>query len=80
MLRQLDTLALALSRSGRWQEARTAMQEALRSGIRDPGLFYRAGVIEQALGNQSQALAFFRLAQEIDPTFDEQASGRWGWG
>jgi tetratricopeptide (TPR) repeat protein len=76
----LDTLALALSRSGRWQEARTAMQEALRSGIRDPGLFYRAGVIEQALGNQSQALTFFRLAQEIDPTFDEQAQRALGLG
>jgi len=76
----LGTLAEALSRSGRWPEARTVMQEALRSGIRDPGLFHQAGVIEQALGNQSQSLAFFRLAQETDPTFDEQAQRALGLG
>lgn len=76
----LDTLAWALSLSGRWQEARAAMQEALRSGIRDAGLFYRAGVIEQALGNQPQSVAFFRLAQETDPTFDEQAQRALGLG
>jgi pentatricopeptide repeat protein len=76
----LDTLADALSRSGRWQEARAAMQEALRSGIRDPGLFYRASVIEQALGNQPQSLAFSRLAQETDPTFDQHAQRALGLG
>jgi tetratricopeptide (TPR) repeat protein len=76
----LDTLAWALSLSGRWQEARAAMQEALRSGIRDAGLFYRAGVIEQALGNQPQSVAFFRLAQETDPMFDEQAQRALGLG
>jgi tetratricopeptide (TPR) repeat protein len=76
----LGTLAEALSRSGRWPEARTVMQEALRSGIRDPGLFHQAGVIEQALGNQSQSLAFFQLAQKTDPTFDEQAQRALGLG
>jgi len=76
----LDTLADALSRSGRWQEARAAMQEALRSGIRDPGLFYRASVIEQALGNQPQSIAFSRLAQETDPTFDQHAQQALGLG
>jgi tetratricopeptide (TPR) repeat protein len=76
----LGTLAEALSRSGRWPEARTAIQEALRSGIRDPGLFHQAGVIEQALLNQSQSLVFFRLAQETDPTFNEQAQQAFGLG
>lgn len=76
----LDTLALALSRLGRWTEAKAAMQEALRSGIRDPGLFYRAGVIEQALLNKPQALAFFRLVQETDPSFDPQAQRALGLG
>jgi tetratricopeptide (TPR) repeat protein len=69
----LDTLAWALSRSGRWREAKAAMREALRWGIRDAGMFYRAGSIEQKLGNDSQAVAFFQLAQQTDPTFDEQA-------
>ena len=76
----LDTLALVLYRSGRWPEARVAIQEALRSGIRDPGLFYRAGVIEQALGNQPQSLAFFQLAKETDPTFNKQAQRALGLG
>lgn len=76
----LDTLGWALLRSGRWQEARVAIQEALRSGIRDPGLFYRAGVIEKALGNQPQSLAFFQLAKETDPTFNEQAQRALGLG
>ena len=76
----LDTLAKALSRSGRWREAQIAMQEALRCGIRDPALFDRAGTIEQALGNSSQALAFFQSAQETDPSFDEQARKALGLG
>lgn len=76
----LDTLALAFSRKGEWQKAQQAMQEALRSGIRDAGLFDRAGTIEQALGNQSGANAFFRLAQETDPTFDENARRALGLG
>ncbi|MBW4491132.1 MAG: tetratricopeptide repeat protein [Trichocoleus desertorum ATA4-8-CV12] len=76
----LDTLASAFSSSGRWQEAQQTMQTALRSGIRDAGLFHRAGVIEQALGNSAEAQKFFQLAQETDPTFDEQAQRALGLG
>jgi tetratricopeptide (TPR) repeat protein len=76
----LDTLAWALFRSGRWREAKAAMREALRWGIRDAGMFYRAGSIEQKLGNDSQAVAFFQLAQQTDPTFDEQARRTSGLG
>ena len=68
----LDTLAWALSSSGRWQEAQATMREVLRWGIRDAGMFYRAGTIEQKLGNQSQAVAYFQLAQKTDPTFNAQ--------
>ncbi len=69
----LNTLALALSRSGRWREAQAVMRLALRWGIRDAGMFYRAGTIEQQLGNHSQAVFYFQQAQKTDPTFDEQA-------
>lgn len=69
----LDTLAWALSRLGRWHEAQQAMNEALRWGIRDAEMFDRAGKIEQALGNHSQAQALFQRAQDTDPTFDDQA-------
>ena len=76
----LDTLAWALSRSDRWQEARQVMQEALRWGIRDAAMFYRVGAIEQALGNPTQAIAYFERAQATDPSFNEQARQTLGLG
>lgn len=76
----LDTLAWALSSSGRFSEAQRIMQEALRSGIRDPGMFYRCGEIAQALGNQSAAIAFWQKAQQTDPMFDKQAQQALGLG
>lgn len=76
----LDTLAWVFSRLGRWQEAQQAMQEALHGGIRDAALFERAGAIAQALGNTTQAEAFFKAAQATDPTFDEQAQKALGLG
>ncbi|GAC1449890.1 MAG: hypothetical protein NVSMB70_18860 [Chamaesiphon sp.] len=76
----LDTEAWVLQKAGRFHEAQQSIREALKSGIRDPGLFYRAGTIEQALGNNSQAMTFFRLAQETDPTFDEKAQQSLGLG
>jgi tetratricopeptide (TPR) repeat protein len=75
-----DTLAWAFARSKRWQEARQAMHSALRSGVRDAGMVYRAGLIEQGLGNFAQAQTFFQSAKEIDPTFDESARRAVGLG
>lgn len=66
----LDTLAWALSRAGRWKEARAVVQEAIKTGIRDAALFHRAGVIAQALGGSSRAGRWFLMTQETDPTFD----------
>ncbi|MBW4619187.1 MAG: tetratricopeptide repeat protein [Cyanosarcina radialis HA8281-LM2] len=76
----LSILASALGSAGRWGEAQKVMQEALRSGIRDAGLFYQAGEIEQALGNQTAANNFFQQAQKVDPTFDEKARLALGLG
>ncbi|MEB3179723.1 MAG: tetratricopeptide repeat protein [Nostocaceae cyanobacterium] len=70
----LDTLAWALLKSGKLQLAQQVMQEALRLGTRDAGIFYRAASIEKALGNNSQATVYTKLAREVDPTFDEVAS------
>lgn len=69
----LDTYAWALARFERWHEAQKVIQEALKSGVREAGLFDRAGEIEKALGNQAQAIAYFQLAQETDPTIAEEA-------
>ena len=76
----LDTLAWALSKSGRWSEAREVMAEALRWGIRDAGMFYRAGAIAKALGNRTESEAYLKRAREIDPTLDEQAQQALGLG
>lgn len=76
----MDVLAWALSRSGRWEEARQAMREALRWGLRDAAMFYRAGFIERALGNEAGAEGFFRTAQATDPTFDARARRVIGMG
>ncbi len=76
----LDTLAWALLRSGRTKEAQQTIQEALRLGTRDAGIFYRAGIIETALGNKKQALAYEKLTKDVDPKFDEQARRTLGLG
>jgi tetratricopeptide (TPR) repeat protein len=69
----LETLAWALSRAGRWLEAREAVREALRSGVRDAALFYRAGLVEQALGHPQEARRYLEAARVTDPTFDARA-------
>lgn len=76
----LHVLAWALSQNGRWQEAREAIEEALRWGVRDARLFYRASLIEQALGHRARALMFMASAMRTDPTFDENAKRISGFG
>jgi tetratricopeptide (TPR) repeat protein len=75
-----DTLAWALSDSGRMKEAQQAIQEALQLGTKDAAIFYRAAMIEKALGNNQQALTYQKLSQQIDPTFDKQARYSSGLG
>src|SRR3989454_2953908 len=76
----LDVLAWALSRRGRLPEAQQATQEALRTGVHDARLFYRAATIEQALGRDTQANRFLELMRQTDPTFDERARQVMGVG
>ncbi len=76
----LEVLAWALSRAGRLPQARRVMQEALSAGIRDARFFYRAGLIEKALGNVSQAQHFFLATMQTDPTFDDTARRILGFG
>jgi tetratricopeptide (TPR) repeat protein len=76
----LYVLAWALSEEGRSLEAREAMQEALRWGVRDAKLFYRAARIEEALGRRAQALSYLASAMGTDPTFDEHARRIQGFG
>ena len=76
----LYVLAWSLSEEGRSLEARDAMREALRWGVRDAKLFYRAAQIEEALGRRAQALTYLASAMETDPTFDEHARRIQGFG
>jgi tetratricopeptide (TPR) repeat protein len=76
----LDTYAWALSRAGQLEEARQTMRDAMRWGARDAALYYRAGVIEQMLGDDVAARRFFSLAHDVDPRFDERARRAVGLG
>lgn len=76
----LDTLAWALLRTGKLQEAQAIIQEAVRLGTQDASIFYRAGMIAKAMGNQQQAMNYEQLAQKVDPSFDEQARRTLGLG
>ncbi|MEG3990721.1 hypothetical protein QUA13_26960 [Microcoleus sp. S28C3] len=76
----LDTLAWALSAAGEWQKADRVMAEILRSGIRDAGMFYRAGAIARTLGKDAESRAYFQKSKEIDPSFDDRSRQALGLG
>ncbi|MEG5041335.1 MULTISPECIES: tetratricopeptide repeat protein [unclassified Microcoleus] len=76
----LDTLAWALSSAGEWQKADRVMAEIVRSGIRDAGMFYRAGAIARTLGKDAESRAYFQKSKEIDPSFDDRARQALGLG
>lgn len=65
-----DVLAWALYRAGRHEEARAAIERALRMGTRDARLLYHAGMIHAALGRADDASAFLERALALNPHFD----------
>lgn len=64
-----DTLAWALYRSGDYTGAWRYSQEALRLGTRDALLHYHAGMIADALGEDTAASDHLRQALAINPFF-----------
>jgi tetratricopeptide (TPR) repeat protein len=64
-----DALAWALHRSGRDQEARPYVEEALRLGTRDALLRFHAAAIFAELGEEGRARQELRDALEINPWF-----------
>lgn len=74
----LDTYAWVLMRLGRWKEAQQALQTVIAQGTRNAVIFYRAGLIEQQLGNESVASQYFQSAQATDPTFSQRDRQLWG--
>ncbi|WP_293337240.1 hypothetical protein [Microcoleus sp. CAWBG58] len=76
----LDIYAWALSSAGEWQKADRVMADIVRSGIRDSGMFYRAGAIARTLGKDAESRAYFQKAKEIDPSFDSRSRQALGLG
>ena len=66
-VRAYDTLAWALYRNRRFQEAATAIGEAMKYGTQDPDFYYHAGMIHEALGEKSKAQAAFDRALQLRP-------------
>ncbi len=60
----LDAYAWALYSSGKHDAAWEQMQLALKPGIRDARLFYHAGEIATARGDDTEAERWFRLSLE----------------
>jgi tetratricopeptide (TPR) repeat protein len=71
-----DLLAWALYRNGRPPEARRAIREALSHGTHDALLFYHAGMIERAVGDDAAARAFLGRALAVSPYFEHAAETR----
>jgi len=63
----LDVLARARLAAGRLPEARQAVREALRTGIRDASLYQLAAEIETRLGSASRAEMYRAAAQDLRP-------------
>jgi len=65
-----DTLAWALYRAGRLDEAAAASQRALAQGTPDAALYYHAGLIAAARGDTPAAIAQLQRALDLNPNFD----------
>ena len=64
-----DAAAWAQYKNGNFKEAQTLMQEALKFDTRDARLYYHAGMIEHALGNDQAARSLLEEALAINPHF-----------
>lgn len=64
-----DTLAWALYRNGRFTEARSASDRAISMGTSDPAVFYHAGVISLALGEEDRGLREIERALDMNDHF-----------
>lgn len=65
-----DTLAWVLYRLGRLDKARAAADKALALGTQDAALYYHAGLIRAAQGDDKAAADYLSRALELNPHFD----------
>ncbi|HKV37256.1 MAG TPA: tetratricopeptide repeat protein [Pyrinomonadaceae bacterium] len=64
-----DTLAWALFKTGKVQEAKTLIDEALRTGTKDARINFHAGVIYKSLNLRAKAVQHLRLGAAINSAF-----------
>jgi len=64
-----DAVAWTALKAGRIPEAQAAIKEALRLGTRDAKLFYHAGMIARAAGDQTSARDYLKRALALNPQF-----------
>lgn len=64
-----DVLAWARYKNGKFQDALDAMKKALRLGTRDARLFFHAGMIYHAVGDEEKARRYLRDALLLNPYF-----------
>ena len=65
-----DAVAWTALKAGKINEAQAAIAEALRLGTGDAKLFYHAGEIARAAGNDASAFDYFERASALNPEFD----------
>lgn len=65
-----DVYAWCLYRKGKFQEARAAINDAMRLETKDARIFYHAGMIEKAAGNEKEAARLLRMSLQTNPAFD----------
>ncbi len=65
-----DIYAWCLYKKGRFQEAKAAINEAMRLKTKDARILYHAGMIEKGLGNKKDAADFLQRALQLNPAFD----------
>ena len=64
-----DAVAWTAFKAGKIEEAQAAMRDALRLGTKDAMLFYHAGMIARAAGDERAARDYLHRALELNPQF-----------
>ena len=65
-----DAVAWTALKAGKLDEAKSAIAEAMRLGTQDAKLWYHAGEIAQAAGDDNSAIRYFNLVSSVNPEFD----------
>ncbi len=73
-----DALAWTALKAGKLAEAQTAIKDAMRLGTKDAKLFYHAGMIARAVGDETAARRFLQEAISLNPAFDARQAAKIG--